>query len=30
LKPLYTGAMAGCIAAFITNPIDLAKTRLQL
>lgn len=30
IRPIFVGAISGCTAVFFTNPIDLAKTRLQL
>jgi hypothetical protein len=30
MRPICIGAVSGCTAAFLTNPIDMAKTRLQL
>ena len=30
MQPIINGSMAGSFAVLITNPFDLAKTRLQL
>ena len=30
MQPIINGSLAGSLAVLITNPFDLAKTRLQL
>ena len=30
MQPIINGSIAGSLAVLITNPFDLAKTRLQL